>query len=195
MKRKETITHRYVDEYGEVKQTTEFVEYQSQRQYLNNGPFVTMWQSALLHLAICDLLPRELRLLLLLMGECGQDNTVIIDNYYLAQALGYKHTTHVSEAMTKLQKRGYIVVKKVGLGKVQSKQVSVNYDQLNSNTEQINVNLCYKGKIEDFKKLAAAQSTPITDGDGTIKLDNKHRVQKIDLTDASTFDKQGRLFP
>lgn len=188
MKRKEIITHQYVDEFGEVKQTTEVVQYQEKRQYLNNGPFVTMWQNALIHLAICDLSPREKNLLMLLMGECGQDNRVEITNSILANKLGYKDTSNVSKSLQKLERRGYILMMKSGYHKdsEQRKTISIDYDQLN-------VNLVYKGKIENFKKLAAAQSTPITDGDGKVLLDNQHRIAPI-LSDTSTFDKQRRLF-
>lgn len=188
MKRKEIITHQYVDEYGEVKQTTEVTQYVVKQQHINNGPFITVWQQALKHLAFCDLSPREVRLLLYLMAVCGQENQVVISNPEMADFFGYKDTSNISRTFKKLERRGYIIIDRaawVPRAADELKVCHVNYAQLN-------VNIAYKGKISDFKELAAKQSLPITDGSGRIVLDNNKRQSCI--TPNNEFDKQGRLF-
>lgn len=116
---------------------------------LNNGDFITLFQSVMLELSKADLTKGEFRMLFYLIGTADKGNAICIDLNTLSQCLGEKKS-NVCNTINSLAKKN-IIIKATKQG-ARSKG-ETNYYELSLNFDRLNYNLAYKGKIKDYKHL------------------------------------------
>lgn len=137
---RETIENEIIDDYVDVKLP--------KKHQLNNGGFITIFQKAMLNIAILsNLTKNEYQILLYLIGTAGVDNSVSLDLNIISDALNIKKP-NVSSALGSLVSRN-IVLRKNGYRYGNNPlpfELSLNYDQ-------INYDLAYNGKVKEFKNV------------------------------------------
>jgi len=143
----------YKKKIDENSVETEFVEgfidaKLPQKAKFNNGKFITLFQGAMLKIALnADLTKNEHKLLLFLIATAGVDNSVSLDLGILSSELKVAKP-NISNALKGLVNRN-IIIRKNGYregGQNLPFELSFNYDQ-------INYDLAYNGKVKNFKKV------------------------------------------
>lgn len=131
-----------------VEVTPEFVDLKVPKKFrFNNGNFVTIFQKAILNMAMFGKLSKnEMHLLLYLIGSCGVGNSICTDLDKLSNDLGLRKP-NVSAALKGLVERN-IVVRKDGYryGKT---PLPI---ELHLDFDQINYDLAYNGKIKNYRE-------------------------------------------
>ena len=137
---RETIENEIIDDYVDVKLP--------KKHQLNNGGFITIFQKAMLNIAMLSNLSKlEYKLLLYLIGTAGVDNSVSLDLDIISSELSEKKP-NVSTALKALVTRN-VVLRKDGYRYGNNPlpfELRLNYDQ-------INYDLAYNGKVKEFKNV------------------------------------------
>lgn len=135
------ISSEYADEYRNI--------IVRDKQKLNNGDFITIFQKAMLELSLAELSKGELRMLLYLIGTAQLGNVICIDLNTLCNTLNEKKS-NISKTINSLARKNIIIksVKQAARSKGEA-----NLYELSLNFDRLNYNLAYKGKIKDFKYL------------------------------------------
>lgn len=131
-----------------VEVTPEFVDIKVPRKFrFNNGSFITIFQKAILNIAMLGKLSKnEMHLLLYLIGSCGVGNSICTDLDKLSNDLGIKKP-NVSRALKGLVERN-IVIRKDGN---RYKKTPLPFE-LHLDFDQINYDLAYNGKIKNYRE-------------------------------------------
>lgn len=167
-----------------VEVTPEMVDLKLPKKFkFNNGSFITIFQKAILNIAMFGKLTKnEMQLLLYLIGSCGAANSICTDLNRLSEDLGMKKP-NVSTALKGLVERN-IVVRRDGS---RYSKTPLPFE-LHLDFDQINYDLAYNGKIkhytEDVRKHPALMQK-----DGTTPLiEAKTHKEAIDKhSDAKEF--------
>jgi hypothetical protein len=141
---RQTLTTEIVEGYTDVKLPN--------KARLNNGGFITLFQSAMLIIAKNykkSFTKDEGAVLFYLIGIAGLGNSISIDYPELVEELGMQRPNAVT-AIKSLERKNILIVNKERGSRRQNEslemRVKVNFDQLN-------YNLAYNGKIIDFSKV------------------------------------------
>ena len=116
---------------------------------LNNGDFITLFQSVLLDLSKAELTKNELRMLFYLIGTAQHGNAISTDLKTLCFEPS-ENKGNVSRTLNSLAKKN-IIIKAIRQGaRIKGE---TNIYELSLNFDRLNYNLAYKGKIKDYKHL------------------------------------------
>lgn len=185
------LTEKTVERTIEVPVIENYVDVKlPHKSKFKNGGFVTVFQKAILNIAMfAKLSKNELQLLLYLIGSCAFDNSIIIDYNKLTGDL-HMAKPNISAALKGLVKRN-IVLRKNGYrwGKNPLPfELELNYDQLN-------YNLSYNGEIKTYKQKQQ-KHPPLTKEDGVTILEDHTQGQPIRMLQSDgRILTQGSLFP
>lgn len=165
-----------------VEVIPDFVDIKMPKKFkFNNGNFITIFQKAVANIAMFGNLSKmEMKLLLFLIGTCGQQNSVCIDLVQLAKDLKMSKGT-VSDALKGLVQRN-IVVRKDGY---RYGKTPLPFE-LHLSFDQINYDLAYNGKIKHYKE--DKQNHPQlmqSDGETPLMLDEKKQQKSIEEIEQS----------
>lgn len=153
-----------------VEVTPDFVDLKVPRKFrFNNGNFITIFQKAIANIAMFGNLSKmEMKMLLYLIGTCGQQNSVCIDLVKLSEDLKMSKGT-VSDALKGLVERN-IVIRKDGY---RYGKTPLPFE-LHLNFDQINYGFAYNGRIKHYKE--DKQNHPQlmqSDGETPLLIENK----------------------
>jgi hypothetical protein len=142
-----------------------------ERHLFNNGGFVTVFQKALNNIIkFANLSKNEMILLMYLIANCSQDNSVCVDLVFLSEELSMKKP-NVSLALKGLVQRR-IILRKDGYRYGKNPlpmELKLNYDQ-------INYHIAYNGKIKTFASKKSKHPL-ITEPDGRTLLEDHSNGQ------------------
>lgn len=165
----ETVTRtvEVIPEYVDIKMPKKF--------RFNNGNFITIFQKAILNIAMLGKLSKnEMHLLLYLIGSCGAANSICTDLDKLAEDLGIKKP-NVSTALKGLVQRN-IVVRKDGY---RYGKTPLPFE-LHLDFDQINYDLAYNGKIKHFKETQFKHPELMrADGETPLLEDSKKSIPTL----------------
>lgn len=137
----ETVTRtvEVIPDYVDIKMPKKF--------RFNNGNFVTIFQKAILNIALLGKLTKnEMHLLLYLIGSCGPANSISTDLDKLSEDLGIRKP-NLSTALKGLVQRN-IVVRKDGY---RYGKTPLPFE-LHLDFDQINYDLAYNGKTKHYRE-------------------------------------------
>lgn len=163
---KAKLTERVVERSIEVPMMEGYVDLKLPKKWrFNNGSFVTVFQKALMNIAMfAKLSKNEHQLLLYLLGSCLADNSICIDLVQIANDLNLDKS-NASKALKGLVQRN-IVLRKDGFRYGKNPlpmELSLNFDQLN-------YNLAYTGRTKEYSKKKTVHP-PLTEPDGVTLLE------------------------
>jgi uncharacterized protein YkvS len=141
------------------------------KHLFKNGGFITVFQKTLNNIILfANLSKNEMTLLLYLIANCNQDNSVCVDLNILSDTLKIKKP-NISSALKGLVLRN-IILRRDGYryGKnALPMELSLNYDQ-------INYNVAYNGKIKNFAQKKEKHPL-LTEADGRTLLEDHRQGQ------------------
>lgn len=155
--RQEVVVDKETGEIIKMTEVTRTIEVPILEDYIdvkipkkfkfNNGGFVTIFQKAMLNIAMFGKLSKgEMQMLLYLIGTCGMGNSICIDLVKLSKDLGTSKG-NVSHYLKGLVERN-IVIRKDGY---RYGKTPLPFE-LHLNFDQINYDLAYNGKTKEFRK-------------------------------------------
>lgn len=149
----------------------------------NNGPFITIFQKAILNIAMLgNLTKNEMHLLLYLIGSCGVKNSISTDLDKLSADLGIKKP-NVSTALGGLCKRN-IVIRKDGY---RYGKTPLPFE-LHLDFDQINYSLGYNGKATNFHNDKNTHPQLLQADGETPLLESKSKQKALPTLEEALFD-------
>lgn len=163
---KAKLTERIMERSIEVPMLEDYVDLKLPRKWkFNNGSFVTVFQKALMNIALfARLTKHEYQLLMYLLASCLADNSICIDLVQISNDLKMDRS-NASKALKGLVQRN-IVLRKDGYRYGKNPlpmELSLNFDQLN-------YNLAYTGRTKEYSKKKTIHP-PLTEPDGATLLE------------------------
>ena len=119
----------------------------------NNGNFITVFQESLNDIVENgNLTKNELMILISLMGRAEMNGKVVLTHKTICERLKLRKQ-NVSTAINGLIKRNIILRKCIEQGIKTNGQSNLYEIQINTESDRLNYNLAYKGKIKTFNKV------------------------------------------
>lgn len=161
-----------------VEVTPDYVDIKVPRKFrFNNGKFITIFQRAILNIAMLGKLSKnEMQLLLYLIGSCGEANSICTDLDKLAFDLGLKKP-NVSKALKGLVERN-IVVRKDGY---RYGKTPLPFE-LHLHFDQINYDLAYNGKIKNYPSNRHNHPCLMQADGETLLIENQGKSSNIEIS-------------
>lgn len=176
-----------------VEVTPDYVDIKlPKRGRFNNGNFITLFQKALANIAMFgDLTKGEMKLLMYLIGTCGNQNSVCVDLSKLASDLNTSKGG-VATCLKGLVERN-IVIRKDGY---RYGKTPLPFE-LHLNFDQINYSLAYNGKTKNFKHTQHTHPClMMADGETPLIENNQKEIKNTkSRSEVENIEKYGKPYP